>query len=241
MAERRENSVLFSLSELRRLEEDRVRQEEADQQARAEAERRARAEAEQQARDAEDARRRASEEFAMRERLERERMGREEGLRLQEAERRARIEAESRLQEQRMHLEMTMRAAANKAPPVKLILSAAGALVLVVAGLGYYMYQRHEQETAALIAEKRRAEEATRKAEQEKIELAHTLDDLEKRLANASSEEERKRIQQEIERVKAHQQPRVVHNGRSNPAAPDKPHKPQLNIGGDSNDPLQGL
>src|SRR6185369_16742017 len=51
MFEQRENSVLFSLKELRRIEDDRIRQEEADVQARVEAERHAREEAERRARE----------------------------------------------------------------------------------------------------------------------------------------------------------------------------------------------
>ena len=45
MAERRPNSVLFSLKELRRIEDDRVKQEETDEQKRKDAEVRAKEDA----------------------------------------------------------------------------------------------------------------------------------------------------------------------------------------------------
>src|SRR2546423_15047796 len=60
MPEQRENSVLFSLKELRRIEDDRIRQEETDARARVEAERKAREDAERKAR--EDVERRHREE-----------------------------------------------------------------------------------------------------------------------------------------------------------------------------------
>src|SRR5262249_40974663 len=159
MAERRENSVLFSLSELRKIEEDRIRQEDDARKQAAEAARRAQEEADARVRAEEERKRKDAEEFAMRERLEKERIAPQANHKLQEAERRARIEADAKLREQQMHLEMQMK---HKAPPIKAIVTVVGILFAIVCGLGYYMYNQHQQEKAqqeAIIAQKQKEAE----------------------------------------------------------------------------------
>src|SRR5262249_61848503 len=65
--QQKENSVLFSLSELRRIEEDRIKQEEEAERARVAAEQRARADAERRGRGGGEARRRGGGEGGGRE------------------------------------------------------------------------------------------------------------------------------------------------------------------------------
>src|SRR5262249_6732108 len=143
MAERRENSVLFSLSELRKIEEDRIRQEDDARKAAAEAARRAQEEAEARGRAEGERKREEGDDFAMRERLEKEKLAHEAHHKIQEVERRARVEADAKLREQQMHLEMQIQMK-HKAP-IKAIVTVVGILFLVVCGLGYYMYSQHAE------------------------------------------------------------------------------------------------
>lgn len=105
MAERDPNSVLFSLKELRQIEEQRTAEEKKAVQDRIEAARRAKEEEEQQVKAAEARLQRAEEERVQREREARERAARDERIQLAEAESRARIEADMRLQQHRVQVE----------------------------------------------------------------------------------------------------------------------------------------
>src|SRR6516225_6669594 len=146
MSERRENSVLFSLKELRNIEDGRVKKEKEDAQARVDADRAAKAAAERAVREAEERRIREEEERVRRIEEEKENRVREEQMRLQEAERRARVEGEVRLQEERMRLEVA--AKHEQKSPMKAILGVAGILVIIGGGLGYKMYSDHQAEIA---------------------------------------------------------------------------------------------
>ena len=129
MADRRENSLLVSLKELRDLEEDRVREEEDAVRAREEAERRAKEDAIRAAKEAEEAKIREAEDKIRRETEEKERKAREERLRIEEAERRARIEAEAKLEEARIAADARIKAA--KKPPVRLIVGIAITVLVI--------------------------------------------------------------------------------------------------------------
>jgi hypothetical protein len=202
MSDRRENSVLFSLKELRRIEDDRVRREQDDARSRAESERQAREAADRAARDEEERRRR--EEEARLRRIDEEQAARErEGqLRLQEAERRARVEGEMRLHEEKMRLDAQHRA---KSSPVKAVLSVAGLLVLIGGGLGYKMYSQHQAEIAAnrarlatVEAEKAKVEAEKAAAETEfRSQMSKIQKEMDARLASAKSDDERARIRAE--------------------------------------------
>jgi hypothetical protein len=128
MPEQRENSVLFSLKELRRIEDDRIRQEEADAQARVEGERRAREDAERRARDEVERRRRDEEDRSVASRKRRWPHEREGHMRLQRPSARARVEAETRLQEERMRLEIQHK---KHKSPMPIVLAVAAVMVLV--------------------------------------------------------------------------------------------------------------
>ena len=239
MAERRENSVLFSLSELRKIEEDRIRQEDDQRKAAAEAVRQQQIEAERRAREEEERKRREADEFAMRERLEKERLAHEANHKIQEVERRAKVEADARIREQQMHLEMQMK---HKAPPVKAIVTVVGILFLVVCGLGYYMWSSHEAEKAVLVKQRQEAEIAQRAAEQQAKELQKQIasieaeqSQLEAQLKEAKTDAQRAEIQRKMEANKS----RVKSLKESSTSGPAKQ---QVHIGGgDSTDPLQGI
>ena len=216
MSDRRENSVLFSLKELRRIEDDRVRREQDDARTRAESARQAREAEERATREAEE-RRRLEEETRLR-RIEDEKNARErEGsLRLQEAERRARVEGEVRLQEEKLRLDAQHRA---KHSPVKAVLTVAGILVVIGGGLGYKMYSQHQTEIAVqkaqiakVEAEKAKVEAEKARAEAEfRTQMARIQKDMDSRLASAKSDEERDRIRAEAAQrqaaIKAHHAP----------------------------------
>ncbi|HJZ83571.1 MAG TPA: hypothetical protein VKN99_00170 [Polyangia bacterium] len=229
------------MSELRRIEEDRIKQEEEAERARVAAEQRARADAERRAREEEEARRREGEERAMRERLERERMDKEHHTRVQEAERRAKVEADARLREQQMHLEMQIKA---KHPPIKAIVGVVGALFLVVCGLGYYMYTQHQEEQKKAQLQLQQKEEEAHKlqlalAEQQReaASLKKEFDDLQDQLKKATTQGERDAIQKRMDVVRQ----RARANAARVPASAQS-NRPRVDVGsGSSTDPLEGL
>jgi hypothetical protein len=209
MSERpRENSVLFSLRELRRIEDDRVKKEQEAARAKAEAERQAKEASERAAKDAEERRIRDDAERARLAREEEEHREREGNLRVQEAERRARVEGEMRINEERMRLEMQHK---KKHSPVKAVLTVAGILVVIGGGIGYRMYSQHQAELATERAERARIEAQARK---ERAELEAKLVGIEKnmndQLAKAKTEEDRQKIRIAAAEAKAAAQGKPV-------------------------------
>jgi hypothetical protein len=243
MAERRENSVLFSLKELRNIEDGRVKKEKDDAEARLAADRQAKEAAERSARDAEERKRRDEEDRLRRIDEEKENRVREEQMRLQEAERRARVEGEVRLQEQRMHLEA--QAKVQHKSPVKAILGVTAVLVAVAGGLGYKMYSDHQTEIAAERANSARLE-AEAKVKQVELEqrISAIQKDMDQKLASAKTEEEKARIRAEAAQQRAAVASHAPHghsssSGKSDSAAPTV-HK----VAGKkdvSDNPLEGL
>jgi hypothetical protein len=154
MADRQDNSVLFSLKELQRIEADRLRQEEAAVRAREEAVVRAREDEERRAREQIERARREQEEAVLRRQEERIRAEREEQLRLEEAERRARVEAQARIDAERMRLQMQAQIAHQPHKQLVRFLGAGvvGLLVLAV-GLGVFLHEKnleHQRKQQAL-------------------------------------------------------------------------------------------
>lgn len=170
--EKRENSVLFSLRELQKIEEDRVSEEEAATRAAEEAKIRAQMEAERAKREAEEAERRRIEDEERRKVEEAERLRREEQMRLQEAETRARIQAQAAIEQQRVQQELEIRRVeASKKRPTTLI-AIAGVLVVLVGLLIYWVVQKQAAEEKARKEAAAKAEEADkeRKAKEEEAE-----------------------------------------------------------------------
>ncbi len=190
-----ENSVLFSLRELRRIEDDRVKKEQDAARAKAEAERQAKEAAEQAARDAEERRVRDEAERARLAREAEEQRDREGNLRLQEAERRARVEGEMRINEERMRLEIQHK---KKHSPVKAVLGVAGVLVLIGGGVGYKMYSDHQRELAVAREEKARVELDAKKKQAE-LEARYALieKDFADKLKKAKSQADIDALQKE--------------------------------------------
>jgi hypothetical protein len=236
-----ENSVLFSLRELRRIEDDRVKKEQEAARAKAEAERQAREEAERLTREAEERRARDEADRARMAREAEEQRQRDDQLRLQEAERRARVEGEMRINEERMRLEMQHK---KKHSPVKAVLGVAGVLVLLGGGIGYKMYSQHQAELAAERAERERIAAQARK---ERAELEAKLVGIEKnmneQLAKAKTEEDRQRIRAAAAEAKAAVQgkPAPRHSGTAKADDAKKPVVPNFKKREISDNPLDGF
>ncbi|HEX8950952.1 MAG TPA: hypothetical protein VF997_07615 [Polyangia bacterium] len=242
MAERRENSVLFSLNELRNIESDRVRGEEEAERARIEAERRAREEEIRRAKEAEEAKRRAEEDRVRRDIEEKERIVREDGLRLKESERRAQIEAAAKLEQARIEAEARARIEGKKFPTTQVVAGVIGLVVLAGATMGYLVYN-HNQELARTQAELTQKADQERKAlmaEQaaQQAKLNKELDDLKGQLEKASSDAERAQIRAKMAQTAAAKaRPAPSHDSKSAKAEGGK-SKPAIK---DTNDPLGGL
>jgi colicin import membrane protein len=207
-ADKRENSVLFSLRELRQIEEDRVRQEENLVRQKVEDERRAREDEIRRAQEEEERRRREIED-AERARLdEEERRRREDELRLEETERKHRIEAQARLEEQRLRMEIEAKSKMASNRRIKWLMGISGMMLVAVAGLGLYaMNEKKERDRHALLAkaeiERREAELAQFKhqLDQELTTAAGIKDQIDKDVAELErthDEEGRKRLRAAI-------------------------------------------
>ncbi len=209
MADRKPNSVLFSLKELRRIEDDRVQQEEDDVVKQREDEISAKENAERKAREAEEARIQAEEDRVKAEEQEQDRKQREGELRVQEAERRARVEAEMKLEQSRIAMEIDAREKAKKLP-WGTIGTIIGILVVVVAGLGYFSYQKNQEKEATdvKLAKARAAEgklnkefqAAQAKFDEEQAALKGKIGDLDSQLVSAKSDAQRDAIRKQIQR-----------------------------------------
>jgi colicin import membrane protein len=242
MSERpRENSVLFSLRELRRIEDDRVKKEQEAARAKAEAERQAKENAERAAREAEEQRVRNEQDRLRREQDEEQERHREGQLRLQEAERRARVEGEMRINEERMRLEMHHK---KKHSPVKAVVTVTVVLLAIGGGVGYKMYNDHQKELAAARLEKERVEAEAKKARAElEARLVGMEKDFADKLKNAKSAEEIERLK--AERAQARLDIQAGRAVKAHPKAAPVEEKPILPVKTEkrkiSDNPLDGL
>jgi colicin import membrane protein len=252
MAERKENSVLFSLNELRSIEEER-QQEAIDSKRRAEEERiRSQAEAERRTREEADAQRRAAEDAERAIRENAERISRDDRFRLEEAERRARVEAQAQLEQQRLSQEMQIRAMeAQKKRPTGLI-AVAGILVFACIGLAIFLYQRNEenarkdQEMAAIRAD---VDQKTQELDRLMAEQSNLIDDLQKakdadaaqraKDALAAKQAEIKAKREALNELKS--QGSTDRSSRKGGGGGDKPKDEAVKIKCDPNDPLCGM
>ena len=251
MAEKKESSVLFSLRELREIEEERI-QEEHTAKKRAEEDRiRAQQEAERRAREEEEGRRRAAEQAERAAREAVENREREERLRVEEAERRARVEAQAHLDQQRMHKELEIRAIeAQKSKPTWLI-AVAGGLVLVVGILGFWAYNRSQE-----------ADEDKRKFEAERAAILKDIDTAQadfnrlsketeekyQKLLLAKTDEEKAAAQAALDKAKAERDAKgKALEGlkgkarKSGGGGGEKKDDGKINVKCDPNDPLCGI
>jgi hypothetical protein len=174
--EKRENSVLFSLRELRQIEESRVQEEVNAQRSAEESRVRAIQDQEQQRRDAEEARVRGIHEEEQRQRDTAEARIREERMRMQEAETQARIRAQAELDQQRMANEMHIKMQEVAKTRPTWLLAIAGILTVSIISLGVFFYKRHRE---ASVAEARNRELAIQQ-EQSQKEIAQLTEDFSK-------------------------------------------------------------
>jgi colicin import membrane protein len=240
--QREENSVLFSLKELRRMEDDRIRQEDDDKRAQIEAARREREEAERRAIEEAEQRRRDDEDRVRRSEEERIAKEREGNLRLAEAERRARVEGEMRIQEERMRLEIQSRKASS---PLKAIFAAVGVVVVLAGAVVIKLRSDQQAEREANAARLIQMEqEAARKEAENQRRFQALLDQKSRELAAAKSEDERARIRQEMDQASERERARRARTPRpvAAPAARPAGGVPTINRKRDiADDPLQGL
>ena len=205
-SDRPENSVLFSLKELRRIEDERVKAEADARTAKAEAERRAKAEAEQRARDEETRRVREEEERRQRAENEREARQREDRLRVEEAERRARVEGELKLREQQLLEKQRQRYAHGRRFGRSAWIAAAAAAALLLGiggGLAAWASRQHQVEMKALEQEIARQNEQTRAAQLAFDAKIRALEETARRyLGEAKTATEQARILGDLQRQK---------------------------------------
>ena len=243
MAERRENSVLFSLNELRNIESDRVRGEEDAERARIEAERRAREDEIRRAKEAEEAKRRAEEDRIRRDIEAKEHIVRENELRLKESERRAQIEAAAKLEQARIEAEARARIEGKKFPTMQVVAGVVGLVVLAGATMGYLVYN-HNQELARTQAEMTQKADQERKALMasqavEQAKLNKELDELKGQLDKATNDAERAQIRAKMQAAATAKSRPVASRSESKSSGESKPKaKPAIK---DTNDPLGGL
>ncbi|MEO5768732.1 MAG: hypothetical protein ABIS92_10310 [Polyangia bacterium] len=197
MSDRRENSVLVALRELRGIEDERVKREQEEARARLEAERVAKEAAVLRAREEQEQLRLAEDDRLRRIEDQKIAKVREEQLRVEEAERRARIEGEMKLQEERMRLEIQSRAGKS---PMKLVLGVTLAAALVGGVIVYKIQAANRAEMAEkeLKAQQEHdkamaAERASFQAELQK-KIAAITHDMDEKLKSARSEAERSQI-----------------------------------------------
>lgn len=213
MAEKRENSVLFSLRELRQIEEDRVRTEENQARQRVEDERAQAAAEERRRREAEERSRREIEDAARARQEELERRAREEQLRLEEAERLARVEAEAQLEVQRLRMEIDAKARENSTKRAKRLVAASATMFVMVACIAVYAYIRSkrfdqkEREIQEMFAKLQHDSDELRKQQDllnaEVDKQVAEQKSLNEQLLKARSDKEAREIQEKIARNEA--------------------------------------
>jgi hypothetical protein len=247
----RENSVLFSLKELRRLEDERVKAEADARRVEEQAERRAKAEAEQRTREEEARRVREEEERRQRVESEREARQREDRLRLEEAERRARVEGELKLREQQSFEKQRRRHLQERRFGRSAWVAAAAGATLVLAlagGLAAWTSRQHMAEKKALELELARQSEQAQAAQLAFDAKIRALEEKAQRyLGEARTAKDQARILGDLRREKQALEaarprpPRRIAAPMQPTAAPPPatfrvPRKPQIN-----NEPLGGL
>ncbi len=237
MADRRENSVLFSLRELRDIEGERVKGEEDAEKARQEADRRAREDEIRQAREAEEAKIRSEQERVRRDQDAKERAVREDQLRLAESERRAQIEAAARLDQARIEAEAKARIDA-KGVPVGPIVGGVIALIVVAGSIMGFVIHKHGvemREQQAVMQAKAEADRRTLMAQQgeDQRKLKEEMAALQAQLDKAGNDAERAKIRAQM--IAAQQ----THRAGAKKAATTADGTKKVNS--KSTDPLEGL
>jgi colicin import membrane protein len=218
--EKRENSVLFSLRELKQIEEKRVAEEEQAAREQEMARIRAKEDDERRRRDADEAKVRAAQDEERRIREAAEQRAREDAMRLQEAEVRARQDAQAALEAQRLQQELEIRRTeANKKRPIKLIALFA---TILVAGAGYFAYTQikkaddakaiADQAQRDMLAAQQKSEELLAEVNSMQIAVAEgqrQLDDAQKQVDNAKDADARAAAEVKLKALREQQAARA--------------------------------
>ncbi len=244
---REENSLLFSLKELHKLEEDRQREEEDARVAAIEADRRAKEDAERAVREAEEARIKAQKDAEKRAREEKERKEMEDRVRLEEAERRARIEAQARIEENRLAAEAE--AIRTKPIPWKLIGAVAAALVtlsVVILIVVNRSQAASKMEARRQLIAKLDAERKSDKDEQARLQKVLTekmgeVDRISKMLGSATDEKERIELARQARDAARRASAAAAEADSQRRAAKEREKKAKFERCKGSDDPLCGI
>jgi colicin import membrane protein len=213
--EKRENSVLFSLRELRQIEESRVKEEEHAVRSAEQARAAAAQEAERKRRDAEEAKVRAERDEILRIETARENAERDARMRVESAEAMERQRNQAALEQQRLQHEMELRRAevAKKRPTWMLVVT--GIAIVLTVGLVIFAVQRkHDSDEAnarraeaELIAQK--AVQDAKDAQDQVDKLAHDMKEQDDRLAaadkavkSAQTDADRHRAQENLDQLR---------------------------------------
>ena len=255
MAERRENSVQFSLRELRQIEDERVKQEVDAEKARLDAERMAKEDAVRLAREESERKTRDEQERQRKLQEDKERQLREEQNRLEAEKHRAQVEAQTRLEETRVRAEVQA-AAAQKKPNLGLVFGLVGAILVLAGGtLGYVLLVYNPAQQA--IADKKRADELAvikRQFDEQRAQFDKQQQDLKDQLNRTTDAAEKARLEAALAASQAAKQ--EVQNREKAAMDAARPSRPRVKGGGggsktpgapgsnqpkcDPNDPLCG-
>ncbi len=214
-SETRENSVLFSLRELRQIEESRVQEEENAVRSAEEARIRAKQEAERKAREEEEARIRAERDHQLSIEEARLNAEREARMRVESAEAAERQRHQAALEQQRLQQEMELRRAevAKKRPTWMLVVT--GLALVAAVGLIFFAIQKmnqSEQDTKAKQEAERIAEQAAKDAKEAQdkvarlsndlIDLGHKVDQATDALAAAQNDADRQAARAKLDQLR---------------------------------------
>jgi hypothetical protein len=177
--EKRENSVLFSLRELRNIEENRVKEEEHAVRSAEEARAAAAQEVERRRREAEEAKLRAEREEILRIETVRENAEREARMRVESAEAMERQRNQAAIEQQRLQHEMELRRAeVAKKRPTWMLAVTGFALVAAVGLIFFALASIRDSREAARAKEK--AEQIAQQAVQESKEATERVEQLDR-------------------------------------------------------------
>ena len=254
MAERKESSVLFSLRELRSIEEERIAEEEAARRRAEDERRRVAEEAERRVREEHEARRQAAEEAERRGRDEVDRRDREERLRVEEAERRARVEAQANLDHKRMAHEMELRAMEVQRKRPTALIAVAVVLVVAVGGLGFLAYKKSQEseqldkQLGALLEQidktKAEADILDARYAQDLQAIRNAKTEEARTAAEAQAEQTRQQKaekQQALDNLRKRARERTPDRSSKDPKSGGKSDDKTIKTNCDPNDPLCGL
>jgi DNA repair exonuclease SbcCD ATPase subunit len=180
-SDKRENSVLFSLRELRQIEENRVQEEEHAVRSAEETRRMAKEAEERRKREEEEAKLRAERDHLRSIEEAKANAEREARMRVESAEAAERARQQAALDQQRLQQEMELRRAevAQKRPTWMLAVTAAAVIGIVIAGIvGVRAYQQSQEDSQKRIQAEAEKEEYGKQVKAAQAQVAQAQKDL---------------------------------------------------------------